>query len=104
MRFPGRLFGVRAARSCRARRQPRRRGVARRFKEKYKLPFTLLADPEHAVAEQYGVWAEKNYAGKKYWGVQRSTFVIDADGKLLKAMHNVKPDGHPQQVLAALPS
>ena len=75
-----------------------------RFKEKYELPFTLLADPEHAVAESYGVWVEKNYAGKKYWGVKRSTFVIDPDGKLVKAMHNVKPDGHPQQVLDALPS
>jgi peroxiredoxin Q/BCP len=75
-----------------------------RFKEKYELPFTLLADPEHAVAEQYGVWAEKNYAGKKYWGVKRSTFVIDASGNVSKVMHNVKPDGHPDQVLAALPS
>jgi thioredoxin-dependent peroxiredoxin len=75
-----------------------------RFKEKYELPFTLLADPEHAVAEQYGVWAEKNYAGKKYWGVNRSTFVIDANGNVSKVMHNVKPDGHSDQVLAALPS
>jgi thioredoxin-dependent peroxiredoxin len=75
-----------------------------RFKEKYELPFTLLADPDHAVAEQYGVWAEKNYAGKKYWGVKRSTFVIDANGNVSKVMHNVKPDGHPDQVLAALPS
>ena len=75
-----------------------------RFKEKYSIPFTLLADPEHAVAEQYGVWGEKNYAGKKYMGISRSTFVIDAEGNLVKAMHNVKPDGHPQQVLEALPS
>ncbi len=75
-----------------------------RFKERYELPFTLLADTEHAVAEQYGVWAEKNYAGKKYWGVKRSTFVIDANGNVAKVMHNVKPDGHPDQVLEALPS
>jgi peroxiredoxin Q/BCP len=74
-----------------------------RFKEKYQLPFTLLADPEHEVAEAYGVWGEKNYAGKKYMGIKRSTFVIDADGNLVKAMHNVKPDGHPQKVLEALP-
>ena len=74
-----------------------------RFKKKYELPFTLLADPEHAIAEQYGVWAEKNYAGKKYMGINRTTFVIDADGKLVKAMHNVRPDGHPQKVLEALP-
>jgi len=74
-----------------------------RFKEKYELPFPLLADPEHAVAEQYGVWGEKNYAGRKYMGINRTTFVIDADGNLVKAMHNVKPDGHPEKVLEALP-
>ena len=75
-----------------------------RFKEKYELPFTLLADPEHEVAEKYGVWGEKNYAGKKYMGISRTTFVIDADGNVVKAMHNVKPDGHPQKVLEVLPS
>ena len=74
-----------------------------RFKRKYELPFILLADPEHAVAEQYGVWAEKNYAGRKYMGIHRTTFVIDADGNVVKAMHNVRPDGHPQKVLEALP-
>ena len=74
-----------------------------KFKEKYSLPFTLLADPEHEVADQYGVWGEKKYAGKTYLGVFRSTFVIDADGNVTKVMHNVKPDGHPDQVLAALP-
>jgi thioredoxin-dependent peroxiredoxin len=75
-----------------------------KFKEKYSLPFTLLADPEHEAAERYGVWGEKNFGGKKYWGVKRSTFVIDAEGNVAKVMHNVKPDGHPDQVLAALPS
>jgi peroxiredoxin Q/BCP len=75
-----------------------------RFKEKYELPFTLLADPDHAVAEQYGVWGEKNYAGRKYMGVSRTTFVIGADGNLVKAMNNVKPDGHPEKVLEVLPS
>lgn len=75
-----------------------------RFKEKYELPFTLVADPEHSVAEKYGVWGEKNYAGKKYMGISRTTFVIDADGNVVKAMHNVKPDGHPQKVLEELPS
>jgi thioredoxin-dependent peroxiredoxin len=75
-----------------------------KFKNKYSLPFTLLADPEHKVSEQYGVWGEKKYAGKTYWGVQRSTFLIDADGNIAKVMHNVKPDGHPEQVLAAFPS
>ena len=75
-----------------------------KFKNKFSLPFTLLADPEHEVADQYGVWGEKKYAGKTYWGVNRTTFVIDADGNVAKVMKNVKPDGHPEQVLAALPS
>jgi peroxiredoxin Q/BCP len=74
-----------------------------RFKEKYSLPFTLLADPEHKAAQKYGVWAEKNFGGRKYMGVKRSTFVIDADGNVVKTMHNVKPDGHPEKVLQALP-
>ena len=74
-----------------------------RFKEKFDLPFTLLADPEHDVAEKYGVWGEKKFGGRTYMGVSRSTFIIDAEGKLAKAIHGVKPDGHPEQVLAALP-
>jgi peroxiredoxin Q/BCP len=74
-----------------------------RFKQKYSLPFTLLADPDHEVAERYGAWGEKNFGGRKYMGIKRSTFVIDADGKVVKAMYNVKPDGHPEKVLAALP-
>ena len=74
-----------------------------KFKNKFSLPFTLLADPEHEVADQYGVWGEKKYAGKTYLGVSRTTFVIDAEGNVAKVMHNVKPDGHPDQVLAALP-
>lgn len=73
-----------------------------RFREKYKLPFALLADTEHATAEQYGVWIEKSYAGKTYMGVQRSTFVIDADGNVAKELRNVKPDMHADDVLAAL--
>ena len=73
-----------------------------RFREKYKLPFALLADTEHATAEQYGVWVEKSYAGKTYMGVQRSTFVIDADGNVAKELRNVKPDTHADDVLAAL--
>jgi len=74
-----------------------------RFKEKYSLPFTLLADPEHEAAEKYGVWGERNFAGRKSMGIKRSTFVIDADGNVVKTMHNVKPDGHPEKVLEALP-
>jgi peroxiredoxin Q/BCP len=75
-----------------------------KFKAKHGLPFTLLADPEHEVAELYGVWKEKSFAGKKYWGVERSTFVIDADGNVMKEMRRVKPDTHAEQVLAALPA
>ena len=73
-----------------------------RFKEKYDLPFTLLSDPDHAVAERYGVWAEKKYMGRTYWGVLRSTFVIDADGSIKRVMHKVKPDTHADDVLATL--
>jgi peroxiredoxin Q/BCP len=73
-----------------------------RFKDKYNLPFTLLADPDHAVAEQYGVWVEKTNYGKTYMGVERSTFVIDADGSLTTIMRAVSPDGHAADVLAAL--
>ena len=73
-----------------------------RFKEKYALPFTLLADPDHAVSEQYGAWGEKNYQGRSYVGVKRSTFVIDADGTVAKVMHDVKPATHADDVLAAL--
>jgi thioredoxin-dependent peroxiredoxin len=75
-----------------------------KFKEKYGLPFTLLADADHAVAEQYGVWGEKSYAGRTYMGVSRSTFVIAADGTVAKVMHNVKPATHADDVLAALGS
>jgi peroxiredoxin Q/BCP len=76
----------------------------RRFKEKFSLPFTLLADPDHAVAEEYGVWSERSYAGKTYMGINRSTFVIDADGTVTRALYGVKPDGHAELVLEALPA
>jgi peroxiredoxin Q/BCP len=73
-----------------------------KFKQKYGLPFTLLADPEHEVADQYGVWGERKYMGKTYWGVERSTFLIDEEGRIAKVMRRVKPDTHAEQVLAAL--
>jgi thioredoxin-dependent peroxiredoxin len=73
-----------------------------KFKEKYGLPFTLLADEDHAVAEAYGVWVEKNMAGKTYMGIERSTFVIDPEGNVMKVMGRVKPDTHADDVLAAL--
>ncbi len=75
-----------------------------KFKGKYGLPFTLLADEDHATAEAYGVWVEKSMAGKTYMGVERSTFVIDANGNVAKVMRRVKPDTHADDVLAALPS
>ena len=74
-----------------------------KFRKKYGLPFTLLADEDHSVAEAYGVWVEKSMAGKTYMGIERSTFVIDADGNVAKIMRRVKPDTHADDVLAALP-
>ena len=73
-----------------------------KFKEKYELPFTLLADADHAVADAYGVWGEKTFAGKTYMGVERSTFVIDSDGNVGRILRKVKPDEHADQVLDAL--
>jgi peroxiredoxin Q/BCP len=75
-----------------------------RFREKYELPFTLLADPGHEVAERYGVWVEKTSYGKTSMGIERSTFVLDADGTVTKVMRRVKPDTHADDVLAALAS
>ena len=73
-----------------------------KFREKYELPFTLLADSDHAVAERYGAWGEKKFAGKSYMGVKRSTFVIGEDGTVKTVMQNVKPATHADDVLAAL--
>jgi thioredoxin-dependent peroxiredoxin len=73
------------------------------FKEKYGLPFTLLADPDHAVADEYGVWGERKAYGKTYMGIERSTFLIDSEGNVSKVMRKVKPDTHADDVLAALP-
>jgi thioredoxin-dependent peroxiredoxin len=73
-----------------------------RFKAKYRLPFPLLSDTDHAVSELYGVWGERSFAGKKYMGINRSTFVIDAEGRILDAGYGVKPDTDPARVLSAL--
>ncbi|HET7572314.1 MAG TPA: thioredoxin-dependent thiol peroxidase [Gaiellaceae bacterium] len=73
-----------------------------KFKQKYDLPFTLLADDGHEVAERYGVWVEKKYMGRAYMGVRRSTFVIAADGTVAKILHDVKPATHADDVLALL--
>jgi peroxiredoxin Q/BCP len=72
------------------------------FRADYELPFTLLADPDHKVAESYGVWREKSRYGRTYMGIVRSTFVIAPDGTIRKAMRNVKPATHADDVLAVL--
>jgi peroxiredoxin Q/BCP len=73
-----------------------------KFTEKFSLPFPLLADEDHAVAEKYGVWVEKNMYGKKSMGIQRATFVIDPEGKIAAAWPKVKVDGHVSAVKAKL--
>lgn len=73
-----------------------------RFRVKFGLPFYLLSDPEHKVAEMYGAWGPKTMYGKTYEGIIRSTFVIDEQGKIIKVFPKVKPEGHAQEVLALL--
>jgi peroxiredoxin Q/BCP len=73
-----------------------------KFKEKYHLPFTLLADQNHQVCELYGVWGPKKFMGREYEGVHRTTFLIDSQGQIVKVFENVKPDGHSQEILATL--
>ena len=72
------------------------------FVAKYEFPFTLLADENHSVAESYGVWGEKSMYGKKYMGVERTTFIIDGEGKIRKIFRKVKPAGHAEEVKSAL--
>ena len=74
----------------------------RKFAEKFSLPVPLLADPDHAVAEKYGVWVEKSNYGKKYMGMQRSTFLINKAGKIAAVWLNVKAKGHVERVLESL--
>jgi peroxiredoxin Q/BCP len=74
----------------------------KRFHEKYDLDFPLLADEGHAVAEAYGVWVQKSMYGRKYWGNERTTFVIDGDGRIAQVLRKVKPAQHDDLVLAAL--
>jgi peroxiredoxin Q/BCP len=73
-----------------------------KFKKKFSLPFTLLADSEHAVAEQYGVWKEKKNYGKTYMGVERTTFLIGRDGRVTHVFEKVNATGHAAQVAEAL--
>lgn len=74
----------------------------RKFREKYQLPYRLLADADHAVAEAYGVWKEKSMYGKKYWGVERSTFVVDEQGRVAGSFLKVSPKGHAAKVVQTL--
>jgi thioredoxin-dependent peroxiredoxin len=73
-----------------------------KFAEKYSLPYTLVPDPDHAIAEAYGVWKEKSMYGRKYMGIERTTFVIDEKGKIARIFAKVKPAGHAAEVLEAL--
>jgi peroxiredoxin Q/BCP len=73
-----------------------------RFRAKYALPFTLLADTDHAVADAYGVWREKQLFGRRYMGVERTTFVIDADGRVARLFEKVRTAGHAEAVAAAV--
>jgi peroxiredoxin Q/BCP len=77
-------------------------GAQAKFKAKFNLPFTLLADIEHKAAEDYGVWQEKSMYGKKYMGVERTTFLIAPDGTIKKIFPKVKVEGHAEEVLAAI--
>ena len=73
----------------------------KKFAAKYKLPFTLLADPDREIAEAYGVWGEKKFMGRTYMGVHRTTFLIDEKGKIKKVFEKVKPEDHASEVLKA---
>lgn len=73
-----------------------------KFAEKYGLGFVLASDEDHRTAEAYGVWIEKSMYGKKYWGVQRATFLIDSAGRMAKGWPKVKPEGHAEEVLEAV--
>ena len=73
-----------------------------KFIQKFKLPFILLADEDKKMANDYGVWVEKSMYGKKYMGVARTTFIIDAGGKIAKVFEKVKPEGHDKEVLEVL--
>ena len=73
-----------------------------KFKKKYQLPFTLLADEDHTVCELYGVWGKKMFRGREYMGVLRTTYLIDSNGEIVKVFENVKPADHSSEVIEAL--
>ena len=73
-----------------------------KFRAKYELPYRLLADDEHRLADAYGVWVEKKFAGRAYMGVERSTFVVGPDGRIEDVLATVKPAEHAEQLIAVL--
>jgi len=75
-----------------------------KFKKKFQLPFKMVADMDHKVADDYGVWVEKSMYGRKYMGIDRTTFLIGPDGKIKKIFRKVKPEGHADEVYEALSS
>ena len=81
---------------------PDKSAAQSKFKSKFDLPFTLLADADHAAAEAYGVWKEKSMYGKQYMGIERTTFLIGKDGRIRKIFSKVKPEGHAEEVFQAL--
>jgi peroxiredoxin Q/BCP len=81
---------------------PDKSAAQSKFKTKFDLPFTLLADIAHKTAEDYGVWKEKSMYGRKYMGIERTTFLIDKNGAIHKIFHKVKPEGHAEEVYAVL--
>ena len=81
---------------------PDKSDAQQKFAAKYSLPFTFVPDPDHSIAEAYGVWKEKSMYGRKYMGIERSTFVVDESGKIAQIFAKVKPAGHAAQVLESL--
>lgn len=79
-------------------------GKVKKFHDKEKLNFTLLADEDHSVCDLYGTWVEKSMYGKTYWGAQRATFILDADGTIVHVIPKVSPKKHDEQVLEVLAS
>ena len=102
VRIPRPERDVPRARSGRLGDQPAGRRQQAAFREKFDLPFTLLADERHEVAEAYGSWVEKMNYGRKYWGTARTTFLIAPDGQIARVWPKVKAEGHASEVLAAL--
>ena len=74
----------------------------RKFREKYQLPYRLLADVDHSVCEAYGVWQVKSFMGKTFMGVVRTTYLIDREGRVARVLEKVQPEGHGEEVAAAL--